>query len=468
MKVKIVVLVSLALCAMRIHAAYCVPVYYPEGHYLGCGTPAADGSGIWTYDPKVPEKECHDIVNRGSTDWYLSGAVLGDFQTATKAMFDSSGFTLRDLRSGTQFGGGVVVPITNRFAADVGFTTGTGSITRVLRTTAPPEVTFESRTDFRIFTGSANARIYLDDTPHVVRPWISAGARGMALRPANGDAHPAAETSFATGAGVDVKVTPLIGVTLSGDHAFSTGWQVSARIVFDPWRPHPPCPWWQPPPCWEWPPYPFPLPFPFPFPGEAHNKTLDAVLIAIQNEAAIPSQTKRSKEQLLATADRSARTYIQSLDLGAGATVGYDAVQGQKLHVPVSQVPGFDRFTKGQQKYLLEIDGMTMQTDLRKFEDLGHRALRELGPSQAQPVVAAASVARGSIAYWNVRGETWQHAISDYLGDDTLAKRIKINWKEVWHADFIGAVTGLGGGVAGAVSGGAGGSAAEILWQVIS
>jgi hypothetical protein len=102
-----VVFTLIAASACTAHARL-VRVYYPAGHYLGCGTPAADGSGIWSYDPRISEADCHDgaAPRRPSTTAYVSASRIDDLEAGAPSVTEFREYTFEPVRTdaGTQIG----------------------------------------------------------------------------------------------------------------------------------------------------------------------------------------------------------------------------------------------------------------------------------------------------------------------------------------------------------------------------
>jgi hypothetical protein len=388
-------------------------------------------------------------------------------------------------------GGGTLFHFTDWLAVDVGVGAGKGSASVALLTTFGGA---RADADFRVFTGSVAARLYLTGRSRV-RPWVSVGARGIALRPTGGSVtidgratsldkslQSTTTTDLSTGAGVSLGITPRVAVEVSGNHGFGSGWSAGAALVFQTgWRRRdwvPPCPRWELPPCWEWGPYGPTLPFAYPAPQIIHNEGLDAILADIQSAAAIPSEHVRTKEDLLKLVDASARRFLHERGLDAAIDAYQAGRENSSRDASLASIPGFDRLGQGQKKSLLEIDRIVVdagedQLPHRQLQDVAKKSLRELGPTQSQPVVIAASIASGSLSYWYVRGPAWKDAVARFLGVDPGPAAIHINWKKLGRADLIGAVGGAvgalftGGVLVGAVGGGLGASAAEALDQIL-
>jgi opacity protein-like surface antigen len=472
-------IITTVLCAAVLafaNAAHAknVRVYYPAGHYLGCGEPAADGSGIWSVDPRCPESECHDIVApTPGIDWYIGAYQLGGYtESATKVLhsipFDVEVETARvDARPHLR--GGALIHLRDWFAIDLSAGAGDGSASST-----------DSRieADFRVLTGSVAARF---DLPSSRRwhPWVSAGVRALSLRPTEGrfashefskdSLQPETTTALTTGAGVEVALTPRIAVDLSADLGFQTGWSAGAAFVYRGWRRHPwppPCPPGEPPPCFEWGPYGPTLPFAYPAPAILHNQGLDAIVADIENAAAVPPVEPRTKADLLRLIEVSAGRFARArgIELPTNPSQFLDRFSGAEP-ITFNSVAGFERLTGKQQRYLLEIDEVI--TNARPdasaapaLAGIAKRSLRELGASQSQPVIVAASIAAGSLDYWRARGNAWQDAVDVYLGGEP-GPALRIKWIDVARADAVGAVQGaLGAAISGVgVVAGAGGGA---------
>src|SRR6266542_4684191 len=155
-------IVSMAITA---NAANLVRVYYPPGHYLGCGTPAADGSGIWSYDPKISEADCHrSVAPRPDVDVRLSAAQIRRYESLAKKVFSPVvtqgspiylSFDSTNVHSTAQAAVGVVFHTSDWFALDLGLTSGTGTVSQTSDQFDPTRGRpFATRTaNFRVFTG---------------------------------------------------------------------------------------------------------------------------------------------------------------------------------------------------------------------------------------------------------------------------------------------------------------------------
>lgn len=189
---------------------------------------------------------------------YLSAEQFGDFNgLATQAL---SGLTLdvihredgtvttplfaaTQVESGIQTGVGAVLRVRDWLALDLGLSFGSGTAAR--SSINAPAI---EKAAFRLFAGHVTAKVYPLQVERV-QPWLSAGARGLALRPTGGSPmstedldlpgrrfEPVSTADFVAGAGVDVRLTDRLGLTFSGDHGLSTGWRAGVAMTFlYPW-----------------------------------------------------------------------------------------------------------------------------------------------------------------------------------------------------------------------------------------
>jgi hypothetical protein len=191
--------------------------------------------------------------------WYLSAYRVEDFNAlAAQAL---SGFTPDVIRnangtviipvfaatqveSSIQAGVGAVLRLRDWLALDLGLSFGSGTASRSSINTLAVE-----KADFRLFGGHITAKVYPLQMERV-QPWLSAGVRGLALHPTGGtytsrergldlpgrSFEPASTADFVAGAGVDVRLTDRLGLTLSGDHGLSTGWRAGVAVnLLYPW-----------------------------------------------------------------------------------------------------------------------------------------------------------------------------------------------------------------------------------------
>lgn len=466
-----------------------VPVYYPEGHYLGCGEPAADGSGIWSVDPRCPESECHDIVAPPpNIEWFVGLSQLTGYESLATRVFEPLGTVRRTkVDPTTQIGAGAIFRPAHWLGFEVGAGIGDGAASAVV-----PLGNLETRTldtDLRVVTGSAGFRLSLPST-HIVQPHLSFGARGLVLRPRNDDLRTASTVDLTTGAGVELRLTPRLGVDISGVLGFGTGWSAGASLVYRGWKPrHPaPCAPGEMPPCNEWGPYGPRLPFAYPIPGMLHREGLDVILSDIQSVAAVPPARPRTRADLLNLIEASTNRFLRSR--GMEVPQGLPRIIESAAATEPLSFTSVSGLSAGQQRHLAQLDAAIEGTSetlsaAGAFQDAAKRALRDLGPAHSQVVVIAASVAAGSQRYWVERGEDWRDAIARYINDDALPPAGRVKWKEVLRADarsgtegaIGGAIAGrvaggVAGGVTGAVVGGIGGavagSAAEVVGQLLN
>jgi hypothetical protein len=468
MKTKLIAAAFLLNALFVVSAeAKLVRVYYPEGHYLGCGTPAADGSGIWSYDPRVSEADCHDrVAHQPQVSGYVSAAQMKGFESLASKTFPPGllpGTTTSADAKATPVGTGVVFRVSDWLAFDASVAAGHGSTSRTSRYEGAIIVTTRATADFRVFTGALSARLYPFHCSRI-EPFFSAGVRGVELRPQSGSTSvgqfrstlngsaldSVSAVDFSPGLGIDAAVTPHVGVTLSGDHSFRSGWRAALAVTYkipplnplicnharwpcdSPWPPTGTCP------------YAGCEPFPFAYPGQMHNEALDAVLATIQSAAALPGM-HRTKQDLRNLIETSVHQFARTHGLDGGLPA-----KGGALN-------------PNQQAYVNEISQLVSNApDNQSLDDafinLSKRAVRELGPASAQPVVIAASVGSASSDYWQYRSPIWEDALAHYFNSD--AKPVatsRFSWKKLLIADALGALGGAlsGGGLVGAIVGGA-------------
>jgi hypothetical protein len=498
---------AMVLLFSGVAQALLVRVYYPAGHYLGCGTPAADGSGIWSYDARVSEADCHDArpANPPTPSLYVSANRFEDFNdlaTRTLSTFTPEPirqpngtfipiFDATHIESGVQTGVGTTLRLNDWFTLDLGLSAGNGTASRTSNLRTREEV------QFQLLGGSIAAKVYPFQGLKRVQPWLSAGVRGLALRPTGGSYtsfqqdldlpgrsfEPKATADLSSGAGADIRLTDRLGVTLSGEHGFNTGWRagVAVRFSFPPHRRFPlpdgnPCPYAG---CPEDCPNPFgctELPFPFPYLGAIHSEALDAVLQSVRQAASAPQERARTREDLEEFVQRSGQGFIRARGFG---NAGVDAFQagwerGRVEGGTFATIPGFERLKADQKRYLIEVERLVVEAPEkpvgRPFEDLGRKALEELGATDAQIVLSSASVANGSLDYWRGHLRPWKDAVGGFVGQSITLSDLWKDVKKVLIADVAGAVGGAIGAastgqdpVGGAISGAVGGSVGEVI-----
>lgn len=236
---------------------------YQNGVYLGC-TIYYNILEEWlfgwrdeTVSPAVIEESgCSDPYRVGNYV-YVSSQEVGDFnhlgteilssftppvERNPNGTFLTPAFGATDIESGTQAGVGVGVHLNDWLSLDFGLTAGSGTASRISDLPLARE-----EAHFRLYGASLAARIYFLQMPLArVQPWLSGGVRGLAMRPTDGSYttfnaerdlpgrrfQPSSATDFLSGAGIDVHLTDLLGVTLSGEHGFRTGWRAGANLTF--------------------------------------------------------------------------------------------------------------------------------------------------------------------------------------------------------------------------------------------
>jgi hypothetical protein len=423
---------------------------------------------------------CAGVAHAQSVDIYVGAdrrTGFDDAMTKVFSEFDTSSDARAD--DATEANIGAIFHLRDWLALDVGLARGNarGSIDSHFPLTG--EIA-PINADFRMITGSLAARLTLPHT-HTFHPYLSVGAQRLSLEPTkaafrvDGRDFEIPEERLDTsneidamiGAGVSIDITPAIGINLSGTHAAESGWSTAAALVYH-WRRWPrPCPQWVPPPCDDWGPFGPSLPFPYPAPGKLHTQGLDAVLADVQSAATLPSGQHRTEEDLRTFVITSAQRFNRAHGLPEGNAT---PVSGDGS---IPSIAGFERFTTGQQRYLVEIDGIidrasAEQQPHRELQDVARRALRKLGAKESQPVVVAASVASGSATYWSTRAGAWSEAANRFIGSDRGPEAFpKIDWRHVLKRDLIGALGGILGGVEGAVAGAIIESAVDIIDQAV-
>lgn len=422
---------------------------------------------------------CVGVTHAQEVDIYVGADRRTGFDDAVAKVFsnlDTSSHARGD--DATEVNIGAVFHFRDWLGLEVSYARGNASGSIESRFGSTGEIV-PLNADFRIFTGSMAARLVLPRT-HALEPYLAAGAQRLSLKPTRATIHvqgrdfevpeenlnTARSTEATIGAGVGINITPTIGVNLSATHAFGSGWTTAAALVYHWRRPIPRCPQWVPPPCDDWGPFGPRLPFPYAAPGKLHTQGLDAVLADVQSAAVTHPGQRRTEEDLKAFVIASAQRFNRAHGLPEGNST---PISGDGS---IPSIQGFERFTAGQRRYLVEMDRIIDRSSEdrpphRELQDVARRALRELGARESQPVIVAASVASGSATYWSARATAWSEAANRYVGNDSSPAAIKINWRHVLKRDLIGALGGVLGGVEGAVAGAVIESAIDIVDQVV-
>lgn len=299
--------------------------------------------GTWGADETIDGKTYHVCVIPGlrapdidPTDALFSDVDLQKFsaQTRRDLLFSldrsegygglaaealSSGFTPRLIRhpdgslnppvfgatvleSDPQVGIGSLFGVTDWLALDLGLSYGTGTASSRASASDGRSADRE-KIDYRLLAGHVNARVYPFQADRV-KPYLSAGVRGLAVLPTSGTYsfgdgaartevkghrfESATAADFTAGAGVDVRLTDRLGLAISGDHGFQTGWRAGVNLSFAiPSRLPRPFPT---PPSDPRVPVPDNARNPFDSYGKLHNQMLDFVaseLPALENRGVV-------------------------------------------------------------------------------------------------------------------------------------------------------------------------------------
>jgi hypothetical protein len=171
----------------------------------------------------------------------------------------------------------------------------------------------------------------------------------------------------------------------------------------------------------------------------------------------VPAQGQRTEKELEDLAKASGHRFLTAQGLENTGSAAFEEGFGRAsaANPSLAVLPGFERLKDGQKRYLLEIERMVAEAPERPsgqpVEAVGSRALQDLGATDAQIVLYAASVAKGSLDYWRVHAWTWEDAVGVYTGGSSKLSAGPGFWKAVKKivlADLEGAVGGALGAAA--------------------
>jgi hypothetical protein len=175
-------------------------------------------------------------------EYVLGGFTLG-FDEEPDEPSEPPVFRPTHIAGGLQAGIGAKFRLNNWIGVDIGLTAGSGTVSQESR---GPFV--RQAADVQLLGGHIATKIYpLQSSAARIEPWLSAGARGLAVRPTRGvhaterftidnlDGRRFRASSiadFASGAGVDLNLTRRSGMTAFAEHGYRTGWRVGIALNF--------------------------------------------------------------------------------------------------------------------------------------------------------------------------------------------------------------------------------------------
>lgn len=211
-----------------------------------------------------PEIKCRDLpaeppesaepARRLLPSWYLSVGASGDFETLGHGLlrnrflpgFGRLGEVTAAVRSTSEFGAGALLAVNDLLTIDLGLNLGSAELSHSFLlegVDGADFVTAVGDTEVDLVGGHLSARFYPFGATRF-RPWLSAGARGLALRGGEAEIRVGDETarlddlptssSFdaTVGAGLDWQIDRRFALTLGGDYGFGDqGWRIAISLV---------------------------------------------------------------------------------------------------------------------------------------------------------------------------------------------------------------------------------------------